>query len=458
MNDIKIHFLGASETVTGSKYLIETGKQKILVDCGLFQGLKSLRELNWSYFPINIKDIDLVLLTHGHIDHSGYLPRLVKSGYKYEIIGTKPTLEIAEIVLQDSGKIQEEDAERANKEGFSKHAPAKPLYTLADAVKSISHFRAVEEDTWIDLFPNIRVKFRYNGHIIGSTYIELEVNSKKIVFSGDLGRLNDTLLYPPKKPDYADILFVESTYGNRNHSKDNGSDKLREIINHTVEKGGTLIIPSFAVERTQSLMYLIWQLKKNKEIPDIPLIMDSPMGANVLNVFKSNLEWHKLNQADCIEMFKAFRVVLEYKETWEVIDDKSPKIVIAGSGMLNGGRVLTYLQQYVKNPETSILLAGFQAEGTRGRRLLEGEKEMKIYGKYYPVKAEVFNIDTLSAHADQEEILDWLSEVKIKPKKVYIIHGERHQADGLRVKLKDTFGWDAKIPSLYSIEDIKFDD
>lgn len=450
--NIQIHFLGASETVTGSKYLIDTGEIKILVDCGLFQGIKKLRLMNWDYLSVRANEIDIVLLTHGHLDHTGYLPRLVKNGFNGAILGTSPTLDIAEIILKDSGKIQEEDAERANKEGFSSHSPAEPLYTLKDAEKAISHFSGAEAGEWISLYDGIKVRFQYNGHIIGATFIELDIHGKRFVFSGDIGRKEDLLMRSPKKPTKADVLFIESTYGDRLHPEEDLEEDLKKIINDTVEKGGTLIIPSFAVERAQTLMYLLWQLRLKKEIPDILMVMDSPMGANVLNVFHKHHEWHKLSLAECTAMCNAFLIVEDFRETWEIIDLKKPKIIIAGSGMITGGRVLTYLQQYIDRPETTVLLAGYQAEGTRGRQLLEGAAELKIYGKYYPVKAAIRNIHSLSAHADQSELIDWLSDIEKAPEKIFIVHGEPQAADALRVKIKDTYGWTAQIPELYTIE------
>lgn len=453
-DNIQIHFLGAAGTVTGSKFLIDTGERKILVDCGLFQGLKKLRLLNWEYPPVTPEDIDTVLLTHGHMDHSGYLPRLVNLGFRGSIQGTAPTLDIAKIILRDSAKIQEEEAEKANNEGFSKHKPAKPLYDIKDAEKAITHFKSLPEGEWFDLFEGIRARCNYVGHIIGATYIDLDIYGKRFVFSGDIGRKEDWLMRPYKKPEKADVLFIESTYGARLHPEENLEEKLKNIILHTLEKKGTLIIPSFAVERAQTLMYLLWQLKEKGAIPNIPMIMDSPMAANVLDVFHAHSQWHKLSPTDCTKMCNNFQIVRDFKETWEIIDDKKSKIVIAGSGMLSGGRVLTYLQQYLHKAETTVLLAGFQAEGTRGRALLEGASELKIYGKYYPVKAEVINLEVLSAHADQGELLDWMSEIKNTPEKVFIIHGENHSADALRLKIKDSYGWECTLPELYSIHEL----
>jgi len=453
-SNIRIHFLGAAGTVTGSKFLLDTGDQKILVDCGLFQGLKKLRLLNWDYLPVEASDIDVVLLTHGHLDHTGYLPKLVSAGFHRHIRGTAPTLEIAKIILRDSAKIQEEEAERANREGFSKHKPAKPLYTLKDAERTITRFSPVPEGEWMDLFEDIKARFQYNGHIIGSTFIELDIHGERFVFSGDIGRREDVLMRTYEKPNKADVLFIESTYGGRLHPNEDLKAKLKRIIKHTYDKGGTLIIPSFAVERAQTLMYYLWQLRKSGDIPSMPFIMDSPMATRVLEVFHRFPDWHKLSAQECKEMCDQFQIVESFKETWEVIDMTKPKIVLAGSGMVTGGRVLTYLQQYMDRPETSILLAGYQAEGTRGRSLLEGAQKLKIYGKYYDLKAEVFNIEVLSAHADQDELLDWMSDIEYPPKKTFIIHGENHAADAFRRKTKDTYGWDCHLPELYEIVDV----
>lgn len=450
--NIKIHFLGAAGTVTGSKYLIEVLDNKIMVDCGLFQGLKKLRNLNWEYLPVEVGTVDVVLLTHAHLDHTGYLPRLVKAGFKGKIYGTAPTLDIAEIILRDSAKIQEEEAAHANEKGYSKHRPAKPLYDLKDVDKTLLRFHEVPLDEWIPLSPGLKVRYRYNGHILGATFVEMDVNGKRLVFSGDIGREEDYLLFPPKKPERADLLFIESTYGDRLHPAGNIEEELLRHINETYQDGGTLIIPSFAVERTQTLMYLLWQLREKRLMPNMPVYMDSPMGANVLHVFHRSASWHKLPKADCDKMCDYIHTVTSFRETWEVVGNKAPKIIIAGSGMVTGGRVLTYLTKYLEKPETRVLLVGYQAEGTRGRQLQEGAHEVKIYGKYYPVKAKIILLQGLSAHADQRELLNWLGDIKNTPEKVFIVHGEAHAADVLRVKIKDEYGWECVVPELYSIE------
>ncbi len=453
-NKIKVHFLGAAGTVTGSKFLIDTDENKILVDCGLFQGLKKLRLLNWDYPPVDPAEIDAVVLTHGHMDHTGYLPRLMKMGFNGPIHGTRPTLEIAEIILLDSAKIQEEEAKKANKEGYSKHHPAEPLYDLKDAERAIKRFSSMPEGEWIELFADVSIRFQYNGHIIGATFIEMDVLGKRFVFSGDIGRTEDLLMRPPKKPEKADVLFMESTYGNRLHPEEDLEEKLKEIIHNTYERGGTLIIPSFAVERTQTLMYIIWKLRHQNEIPAMKLIMDSPMGANVLRVFNDNRDWHKLPPDEYTQMCQAFHIVTSFKETWEMINDQRPKIVIAGSGMISGGRVLTYLQQYIGKLETTVLLAGYQADGTRGRKLLEGADTLKIYGKEYPVEAEILNLEVLSAHADQAEMLNWMSALEKAPEHLFIVHGESEASAVFSTKIKEQFGWDSVIPELYSIVEV----
>jgi metallo-beta-lactamase family protein len=454
MEKVKVHFLGAARTVTGSKFLIETSESKILIDCGMFQGLKELREKNWDFLPVDASTIDVVLLTHGHLDHTGYLPRLVKQGFSGSIIGTTPTLAITKIILKDSAKIHEEEAERANLEGYSKHSPAIPFYNIEEAEYTIGLFKGVEKDEWIALSENIKYRFQYNGHIIGATFIEIDVFGKIFVFSGDIGRQHDLLLYPPSQPKWADYLFIESTYGDKLHPKESVSEKLVELINQVINQRGNLIIPSFAVERLQTLMFILWKLYKERRIPNIPIYIDSPMGDNVLSVFGTFPDWHKIPMKEFNAMNNRMNIVKSYKETWETIDNPQPKVVIAGSGMVTGGRVLTYLKQLIDEPSTTVLLVGYQAEGTRGRQLLEGAHEIKFYGKYHAVKAQIHHIESLSAHADQQGLLGWSSEIKNIPEAVYLVHGEPTALDTLQVKLRDTYNWHVQIPKLYDIVEI----
>ena len=453
-NFVTIHFLGAAGVVTGSKFLIKTSEKQILIDCGMFQGLKELRELNWMDLPVAVYNIDVILLTHGHLDHVGYLPRLLKQGFQGKIISTAPTLAIAEIILRDSAKIHEEDAKRANKEKYTKHQPALPFYSVSDAEKTIALFQVEIADKWVILSENISYRFQYNGHILGATYIELDIHGKRFVFSGDIGRWNDYLLHDPKTPKWADFLFIESTYGNKLHKEENVKDILSELIKETIHKKGNLIIPTFAVERLQTVMYLLWKLYKINKIPNIPIFVDSPMGTRVLEVFQRFPKWHKLSDSEYYAMCQHITILESYKETWETIDNNRSKIIIAGSGMVTGGRVLTYLNQMIDDKSTIVLLVGYQAEGTRGRLLQDGAHEIKFFGKYYPVKAKIKSIDCLSAHADQKDLLHWMRNIKNIPENVFLIHGEPVALDAFRLKIQDTFQWNVKIPKLMDSETI----
>ena len=450
-HSLKIHFLGGAKTVTGSKFLLETPEVHILIDCGMFQGLKELRERNWVDLPVDVSAIDMVLVTHGHLDHTGYLPRLVQQGFKGTIMGTAPTLEIARIILEDSARIHEEDAKRANEEQYTKHHPAKPFYNQKEAAATLRFFKPIKERSWITLSQHIKCRFQPVGHIIGATFIELEIYGKRFVFSGDIGRPNDYLLDPPEKPVRADYLFLESTYGDRLHEEEVPEHKIIALVNKIIENRGTLIIPSFAVERLQTLMYVLWKLYQLNRIPNVPVYADSPMGNNVLAVFEQFPKWHKLSTEDYHAMCDHINIVTSYRETWEVIDRQGPKIVIAGSGMVTGGRVLTYLQQMIDMESTQILLVGYQAEGTRGRHLQEGVHEVKLYGKYFPVKAQVHQLRSLSAHADQRELLDWLDHLESAPDMTYLVHGEAAAADTLRVKLQTEKKWRIHIPELNEV-------
>lgn len=446
-DQIRLQFLGAAGTVTGSKYLLSTPAKNILIDCGLFQGLKELRLMNWADFPIDPSSVDKVLLTHGHLDHVGYLPQLVASGFKGEVWGTKPTLEIAEVILTDSAKIQEEDAQRANEKGYSKHKPAIPLYDGEAVERTIPLFVAKDPDEWIELDKDLFCRFNYNSHILGATYIEVKFKEKIILFSGDIGRENDPLMYPPKKPNKADVLLIESTYGDRLHPPD-ALDSLAKILKDAQQHPGTILIPSFAVERTQLLMYLLWQLKVRGDLNDIPVYMDSPMGTSILDLFIKNPSWHKLSEKVCREMCKGIKMLRSMEETISLAANEKKKIIIAGSGMATGGRMLTYFQKYLSDSTATILLVGYQAEGTRGRRLLEGEPKIKLLGKYYEVKAKIRQIEGLSSHADQKGLLDWLSQIDKQPEKIFIVHGEKSASLALKGKIMGLFGWEAELPEL----------
>ena len=434
--------------MTGSKTVLQTGTSTIMIDCGLFQGIKPLRELNWQPLSILPSTIDCVLLTHGHLDHCGWLPLLVHQGFTGKIFCSNPTMAIAKLILLDSAKIQEDEAKKANYEKYSKHEVAKPLYTVEQAEKVFELFHVVKTNESISLTGAVTAKFTNAGHIIGACTIEVSCENKILVFSGDIGRDNDVLMFPPTKPKKASYVFLESTYGDRIHPDVNAKAELEIEINTAFEKGGTVIIPSFAVERAQGVMYLLWQLKLEGKIPDIPYIIDSPMGVSAFNIFFNNSNWHKISVADCVSMSKMFTMITDYRDTVEAIGNKKPKVVIAASGMVTGGRVLNYLEEYIDKPETTVILVGYQGEGTRGRKLIEGAVNVKIYGKIYSVLARVIEIKGLSAHGDQKDLLNWLSDLNSKPSKVFIVHGENQPADELRLKIIDRYGFDCCIPLL----------
>lgn len=449
-NQDSIRFLGAAQTVTGSKHLLTIGDKTILVDCGLFQGEKELRLMNWENLPVNASEIDLVLLTHGHLDHCGYLPSLVKQGFKGPIWASAPTIDLARIVLYDSASIQEEDARRANEENYSQHSPALPLYTIQDVGVVDKMFCPQPPDTFIPVNENISCRFRYSGHILGACFIEIKTNNRTLVFSGDTGRTNDPILFDPQKPHHADILLMEATYGDRLHPP-NSKTELARIVNETAAKSGTLIIPCFAIERSQLLLYLLTQLRDEQAIPALPIYFDSPMAMDTTGVFIKYPQWHQLDHAKLKAMHRDVRLVQSLKETYAAIRDQQPKIVIAGSGMATGGRVLAYLARFVGDENACILLAGYQAKGTRGRALQDGASEIKMFGKYFPVRASIQNLEGISAHADQNELLEWISQLEKAPEKIFIVHGEPDQCLALKQKIKEQYGYACVIPQLNDV-------
>jgi metallo-beta-lactamase family protein len=404
-----------------------------------------LRERNWEPFSVPPNTIDYVVITHGHLDHCGYLPRLVKEGFQGTIFCSEPTELIVELILRDSAKIQMEEAQRATEEGYSKHEKPEPLYDLDDVEKVLPLIKVVPTDVYVKLSEEIHAKFSPSGHIIGACSVMLYVQDKKLLFSGDLGTDNDVLMYPPQMPEAGDYVFLESTYGNRNHPESDPESDLCDLVNEVFNRGGSVIIPSFAVERVQTLMYLLWQLRKKNRIPKMPCIIDTPMGIQVLEVFRRFPNWHKLSKNEYEDMCKHFTQVENFKDTMEWAYDTRPKVIIAASGMITGGRVLTYLQKMVHDAKHAVLLVGYQAEATRGRKLLEGATELKIYGKYIPVGAQIASIDRLSAHADQSALLGWIQKLATKPQMIFLIHGEVNAAETLRTKLKDS-GYNVCVP------------
>lgn len=450
-----IQVLGGAHTVTGSKHLLTLNGLRVLLDCGLFQGIKSLRLKNREPLPVDPKTIDFLLLSHAHLDHCGYIPLLVKEGFKGRIIMTPPTRDLATLILKDCAKIQEEDAANANRHGYSKHSPALPLYTAQDVDKALPMFETVKDEEWMFLNDKVSFRFVQNGHILGSCFIDIKNDSQRIVFSGDIGRSVSDLMKPPKILLEADILIMESTYGDRLHEAMPSSDELAKVVNDTIHQHGVLLIPSFAVGRAQELMLLINELKAALQIPNVPVYLDSPMAADASFILRRYPSWHKLPDASCDSVFKDIHIVREFSETRKVIESKGSKIVIAASGMLSGGRVLEYLKALAGYRENTILLTGYQAAGTRGRALKEGAKEVKMHGRYIPVKASVREIASLSAHADQGEMLTWLKAFEKPPKTILLVHGEAHGLEAFRVKIIDELKCKVLIPEQNQVLELK---
>jgi len=444
---LSLSFLGGAGTVTGSKFLLGSGGRRVLVDCGLFQGLKELRLRNWAPFPVPPNSIDAVLLTHAHIDHSGYLPALVRDGFAGKIYTSHASLELCEILLRDSGFLQEKDAEYANRHGFSKHSPALPLYTVKDAEAALPHFAAVpfRQPHRIDGGPTIQL--RHAGHILGAATIECDWNGTKIVFSGDLGRFDDAMMLDPEPVSSADYLVVESTYGNRLHDRRDPHDALAEVINRTTARGGTVIIPAFAVGRVQSLLYHLERLSVSGRIANVPIFLDSPMAINASELLCTHLDDHRLPAGACIKACDIAHYVRSVEESKALTNNPVPKVIISASGMATGGRVLHHLKRYAPDRRNTVLFAGFQAAGTRGAAMIAGIDSIKIHGEYVPVRAEVANLSMLSAHADADEILRWLSGFKAAPRMTFISHGEPAASEALRQRIESELGWPCRVPA-----------
>ena len=443
---LKLSFLGAAGTVTGSKYLVEDADRRILVDCGLFQGFKTLRLRNWERFPVDPHAIDAVLLTHAHLDHTGYLPLLVKQGFSGPVFCSASTAELCGILLPDSGYLQEKDAEFANRHGFSKHKPALPLYTADDAKRSLKQLRAISFDQQHNMLGGPTAYLRRAGHILGAASIQVDWSNTRIVFSGDLGRYDDPTMVQPVPVDHADYLVVESTYGNRRHNQSNPENVLAEIIGRTVGRGGTVVIPSFAVGRAQSLLYHLYQLKTSGRLPNVPIFLDSPMAINASEILCRHIEDQPLTDSQCRLSCGVAHYVREVAESKALTTNPMPKVIISASGMATGGRVLHHLKRYAVDAKNTILFAGFQAGGTRGAAMMAGAQSIKIHGEYFPVRAEVKNLEMLSGHADADEIMRWLKGFKKPPRTTFITHGEPTASDALRHRIEEELGWTCIVP------------
>jgi metallo-beta-lactamase family protein len=448
----KLTFLGAARTVTGSKYLLEVDGKKILVDCGLFQGLKELRLRNWQPLPVAARDITAVVLTHAHLDHTGYLPRLVVDGYRGRIFCTAGTAELAKLVLPDSARLQEEDAREANRLHYSKHAPALPLYREPDAYRALSQMQPFGFNRPVTIAEGIDIEFINAGHLLGSSFILMTIKSQKlrILFGGDLGRYSRPVLPDPSSPVEADVLLVESTYGDRVHEPDDNGARLAAIIKDTVARGGKVIIPAFAIGRVEEVLYWIKRLEDDGQIPKLPVFVDSPMALEALRYYAQRAEEldSDIQGAKATRRFTTarFEPVTSVQQSAELVRSRIPSVVVSSSGMATGGRVLYHLQAALPDKRNTILFVGYQAAGTRGRKLVDGEREVKMKGQLVNVQARIEKIDSMSAHADSSEILRWLREFPKPPRMTYLVHGEPQPMDALKAKIEEELKWAAHTP------------
>lgn len=463
----KITFLGATGTVTGSRFLLESQGKTALVDCGLFQGKKEIRSRNWEPFPFSPKEIERVFLTHAHIDHTGFLPRLCKEGFSGPVFCTRATHDLCEIMLRDSAHLQEEDAFWANKKGFSKHDPALPLYTVQDAETALSYFQSLNygQDYYADN-SEIRVKFKDAGHILGSSFIEFKneygPKTRKILFSGDFGRANQTIIKQPTQVFNVDYLILESTYGDREHDKNDVSFELTRIVNEAYERGGVLIIPAFAVGRTQTLLYMLRELEEMSKIPILDVYVDSPMAINSLKVFQDHVPEFSLEAR--MKALKGAHVFTPKKlhicktrdESIKINNVKNKAIIISSSGMVTGGRILHHMIQRLPDSQNTVLFIGYQAEGTRGRTIMEGKPEVKIHGQYVPINAKIEHFTGMSAHGDYNEILAWLLGFNKAPERTFIVHGEPDSSEAMAKRIREAYAWDVVVPKMNESYELDF--
>jgi metallo-beta-lactamase family protein len=446
-------FLGAARSVTGSKYLLEVNASRILVDCGLFQGLKELRLRNWSPLPVAADTIQAVVLTHAHIDHSGYLPRLFAQGFKGRVFCTPGTADLCRIVLPDAGRLAEEDAREANRHGYTKHNPALPLFTEADAYRVLPNLQPVGFDRPVPVTGDIGLRFVNSGHLLGSAFAVLSLDvdgGRQVVFSGDVGRYDRPIVPDPLPVAEADTLIVESTYGDRRHEADEDGTRLADLVSETIARGGKVIIPAFAIGRAEEVIYWLKKLEEGGRIPSVPVFLDSPMAVEALKYYQQ-----RANELDpdmqtprgelSAFMTRRFRLVSTPQQSSELVGSRIPSIVISSSGMATGGRVLSHLKAALPNARNTVLFSGFQAEGTRGRKLLEGAREIKIHGEMVQVSARVEQLHSMSAHADAAELLRWLRGFRRPPAATYVVHGEPTAAETFAASLQRELGWKAHV-------------
>lgn len=443
---MQISFLGATGTVTGSKYLFDDGNASTLIDCGLFQGFKQLRLRNWQPLPLDPKQLASVVLTHAHIDHSGYLPLLVKNGFSGRVYCSKATRDLCEILLPDAAHLQEEEARYANKRGFSKHKPALPLFTIEDAQRALRHLHAVDFDEPVALSEISTAKLLPAGHILGASMIMIESAGRKVLFSGDLGRPNDLMMVAPTLVTDTDALILESTYGNRRHSQADPEEELGAHLSRALGRGGVVVIPAFAVGRAQSLLHLVARLKSRGKLAGVPIYLNSPMAVDATRIYHTYRSQHRLSVEECTAACRVAEFVNSPEASKELNSKQGPMVIIAASGMATGGRVVHHLKAFAPDPKNLILFSGFQAGGTRGASMLGGAETVRIHGADIPIRAEVANLETLSGHADYAEILDWLKAFQKAPQQTFLTHGEPAASDQLRQLIESTLGWACSVP------------
>jgi len=444
---VSITFLGGANTVTGSKYLVRHEGKSLLVDCGLFQGYKQLRLRNWSPLPVVPDTIDAVLLTHAHLDHSGYLPLLAKEGFAGHVYASAGTRDLCKILLPDSGHIQEEDTLFANRHGFSKHAPALPLYTRQDALDCLPLIKSVNMGVTFQPIPGWQATFQSAGHILGASSILLELAGRRILFSGDLGRPDDSLMNPPDKAPAADTVLIESTYGDRTHPADDVLAELGPALHRLAARGGVAVVPVFAVGRAQAILHAINQLKARGDVPKgLPVFLDSPMAVHTTHLFESHPGEHRLTAAEVRALTHSATMVSSTDESKALASRHGPMVILSASGMATGGRVLHHLAQHAGNHRNMIILTGYQAPGTRGATLASGARTVRIHGRDVEVQAEIVTLQSASAHADASQLLNWLKTMPSPPSQVYVVHGELQASDALRARISRELGWRAMVP------------
>ncbi len=446
MDAVTLCSLGAAGTVTGSKHLLESDGRRILVDCGLFQGVKNLREQNWDRLAVDPSSIDAVVLTHAHLDHTGYLPRLVRDGFRGPIFCTAATASVAKIILRDSAFLQERDAAFLNKHKATKHHPALPLYDGEDAERAIELFATRPFGKQFDVLDGGPVvTFRRAGHILGAATVEVDWQGRRIVFTGDLGRYDDPLMFDPEPVPAADFLVMESTYGDRVHEKTDPAEALGEVVNETVGRGGTVLIPAFAVGRAQALLYYLWTLRRAGRLPDVPVYLDSPMAINASELLGTHQSDHRLAPDVYEDMCAMATYTRDAEQSKTISAGREPKIVISASGMATGGRILHHLKAFAPDPRNTIVVTGYQVPGTRGASIAAGDRDVRIHGEWIPINAQVVSLKMMSAHADADELIRWAHGFSTPPRRVFIVHGEPQPADTLRRRLDREFGWAATV-------------